>query len=121
MKISIRAGLQRVRGSDDHPLKWALERGSQLGFDGLELCTRADRVGFVTMMSDEVRSGIGELAKAYKLPILSLSADWAWAYAVFNPTYKEWGQGVGFLAIVAILIALASWDGPMGQAPPGSI
>ena len=98
MKISIRAGLQARGGSDVHPLKWAFEQGKELGFDGLELCMRADRNGFVTMMRPEWRSGIADLAKEYDMPILSLSGDWAWSYAVFNPTYKEWAQGVKFLA-----------------------
>jgi sugar phosphate isomerase/epimerase len=98
MKISIRAGLQARRGSDLHPLKWAFEQGKELGFDGLELCMRADRNGFVTMMRPEWRSGIADLAKEYGMPIFSLSGDWAWSYAVFNPTYKEWAQGVKFLA-----------------------
>ena len=90
--------MRPVRGSDVHPLKWAFEQGKELGFDGLELCMRGDRNCFVTMMRPEWRSGIAELASEYDLPILSLSSDWAWSYAVFNPTYKEWGKGVGFLA-----------------------
>jgi sugar phosphate isomerase/epimerase len=104
MKISIRAGLQARRGSDLHPLKWAFEQGKELGFDGLELCMRADRNGFVTMMRPEWRSGIADLAKEYGMPIFSLSGDWAWSYAVFNPTYKEWAQGVKFLAKDAALL-----------------
>jgi len=98
MKISIRATMRPVRGSDVHPLKWAFERGKELGFDGLELCMTADRNTFVTMMRPEWRAGIAELSKQYQMPIYSLSGDWAWGYAVFNPTYKEWGKGVGFLA-----------------------
>lgn len=98
MKISIRASMQRMRGSDAHPLRWAFEQGSQLGYDGLELCMRADRNGFVTFLSDEVRQGVVALSQEFNMPIYSLSADWAWAYAVFNPTYKEWGRGVEFLA-----------------------
>ncbi len=98
MKISIRATMQPVRGSDVHPLKWAFERGSQLGFDGLELCTRADRNNFSTHLSPEIRQGIKALSAQYKMPIYSLSADWAWAYAVFFPTYKGWGRGVELLA-----------------------
>jgi hypothetical protein len=98
MKISIRAHLQPVRGSDVHPLKWAFERGKELGYDGLELCMRADRNGFVTNMRPEWRAGIAELSREYGMPIYSLSGDWAWAYAVFNPTYKEWDKGVAFLA-----------------------
>lgn len=98
MKISIRATMQPVRGSDVHPLKWAFERGSKLGFDGLELCMRADRDNFATHLTPEVRQGIKALSKQYEMPIYSLSADWAWAYAVFFPTYKGWGRGVELLA-----------------------
>lgn len=98
MKISIRAAMQRVRGSAEHPLRWAFERGSELGYDGLELCMRADRNGFVTLLSEETIQGIEELIRTFDMPIYSLSGDWAWAYAVFNPTYKEWAKGVEFLA-----------------------
>jgi len=98
MNISIRAAMRRVRGSDAHPLKWAFERGSELGFDGLELCMRADRNGFVTFLTDEIRQGIKALSKQYDMLIYSLSADWAWAYAIFSPEYKDWARGVEYLA-----------------------
>jgi sugar phosphate isomerase/epimerase len=59
---------------------------------------RADRGGFVTFLSPEIRQGIKDLSAQYRMPIYSLSADWAWAYSVFNPAYKDWGRGVEFLA-----------------------
>jgi sugar phosphate isomerase/epimerase len=98
IEISIRAAMQRVRGSDEHPLRWAFERGSALGFDGLELCMRADRNAFVTFLSDDVRGGIKELCDEYDMTVPSLSSDWAWAYALFHPTYTEWAKGVEYLA-----------------------
>jgi hypothetical protein len=98
IKISIRAALRHVRGSDEHPLRWAFERGAELGYDGLELCMRADRNGFVTNMRPEWRTGIAELSRTYGMPVYSLSGDWAWGYSVFNPSYEDWGKGVGFLA-----------------------
>jgi sugar phosphate isomerase/epimerase len=98
MKISIRASMQRIRGSDEHPLKWAFERGSELGFDGLELCMGATRDSFVSAWSDRLRRETVALGKEYDLPILSLSSDWAWAYALFFPAFKDWGRGVEWLA-----------------------
>ena len=98
MKTSIRASVRRARGSDEHPLKWAFERGSELGFDGLELCLGADRNSFVSAWSEELRQETVALGRQHNVPILSLSSDWAWAYAVFFPALKDWGRGVEFLA-----------------------
>ena len=98
MKISIRATMRPVRGSDVHPLKWAFERGSELGFDGLELCMGANRNSFVGFWTDEMRASTVALCAEYDMPIFSLSSDWAWAYATFFPDLKDWGRGVEFLA-----------------------
>jgi sugar phosphate isomerase/epimerase len=98
MKISIRAAMRPVRGSDVHPLKWAFERGSELGFDGLELCMAANRDAFVTFWTDAFKESTRALCAAHDMPIFSLSSDWAWAYAVFFPAFKEWARGVEYLA-----------------------
>ena len=56
MKISIRASMRPVRGpapgGNVHPLKWAFERGSELGYDGLELCLGASRNSFAGCWTD---------------------------------------------------------------------
>jgi sugar phosphate isomerase/epimerase len=98
MKVSIRASMQRVRGSTAHPLKWAFEQGSKLGFDGLELCLGADRNSFSTGWTDELKEGTKALCAEYDMVILSLSSDWAWAYALFFPDFKHWGKGAEFIA-----------------------
>jgi sugar phosphate isomerase/epimerase len=99
MKVSIRASMRPQRGSSDHPLKWAFEQGAAMGFDGLELCTQAGRGGqFSTAMTTALRQGILDLAAQHKMGILSLSADWAWAYSIFFPRYKGWGPGVALMA-----------------------
>jgi sugar phosphate isomerase/epimerase len=98
MKVSIRASMRRVRGSDANPLKWAFEEGSRLGFDGLELCMSADRNSFVTFWSDEMKEETKALSKEYDVSIYSLSSDWAWAYAVFFPDFKDWGRGAELIA-----------------------
>jgi sugar phosphate isomerase/epimerase len=102
IQISIRASLRPARGttpgSEEHPLQWAFERGSELGFDGLELCMGANRNSFVTFLDDALIKGTQALSQDYGVPIYSLSSDWAWAYAVFFPTFKEWGRGVEYLA-----------------------
>jgi L-ribulose-5-phosphate 3-epimerase UlaE len=98
IKISIRASMQPVRGSDVHPLKWAFEKGSALGYDGLELCLGANRNSFVSFWTDEIKEGAKALCAEYDMPIFSLSSDWAWSYAVFFPDLKEWGRGVEYLA-----------------------
>jgi sugar phosphate isomerase/epimerase len=99
MKISIRAGMRPVRGSTVNPLRWAIERASELGIDGLELMTRADRGQMAWDIKPEARQEIKALCAQYKVAILSLSADWAWAYAMFFPGYREWGRkGVDLMA-----------------------
>jgi sugar phosphate isomerase/epimerase len=98
VKTSIRASMRRVRNGDQHPLQWAFERGSELGFDGLELCLGADRNSFVSAWSDELRQETVALVREHDLSIFSLSSDWAWAYAVFFPALKDWSRGVEFLA-----------------------
>jgi L-ribulose-5-phosphate 3-epimerase UlaE len=98
MKTSIRASLRPVRGSDVHPLRWAFEEGSELGFDGLELCMRADRNSFATFWTAELKEATKALCAEYDMSILSLSSDWAWAYAVFFPDFKDWARGVAYIA-----------------------
>ena len=98
MRISIRASMRPVRGSDVHPLKWAFEEGSRVGFDGLELCMGANRNSFAPFWTEELKEGTKELCAEYDMPIYSLSTDWAWAYACFFPDLKDWGQGVEFMA-----------------------
>jgi hypothetical protein len=98
MKVSIRASMRPVRGSDVHPLRWAFEEGSRLGFDGLELCLSANRNAFSTFWTDEMKAGAKALCSEFDMPIYSLSSDWAWAYACFFPALKDWGKGVECVA-----------------------
>lgn len=100
MKVSIRASLRPRRGSDEHPLKWAFDEGSKLGFDGLELCMEAGAWSFDLAGSwkEELTDGIKELCQQYGMSIYSLSSDWAWAYASFFPELKGWGRGVELIA-----------------------
>jgi len=90
--------MRRVRGSDVHPLKWAFEEGSRLGFDGLELCLRADRSSFSMRWTDELKRETKALSAQYGLSIFSLCTDWAGTYSVFFPQYKDWGKGIEFIA-----------------------
>jgi len=100
MKISIRASMRPVRGSDVHPLKWAFEEGSRLGFDGLELCMQAGAWSFdlAGSWSKGMIDGVKALCEQHSMSIPSLSSDWAWAYASFFPSFKGWGRGVELIA-----------------------
>ena len=98
MRISIRASTRPVRGSDVHPLRWAFEEGSRLGFDGLELCMGANRNSFVTFWTGEMKDAVKDLCAEFDMSIFSLSSDWAWAYACFFPAFKDWGKGMEFMA-----------------------
>jgi sugar phosphate isomerase/epimerase len=90
--------MRRVRGSDVHPLKWAFEEGSRLGFGGLELCLIADRSSFSTHWADELNEETRALSAEVGLSIFSLCTDWAGSYCVFFPDYKDWGKGIEFIA-----------------------
>ncbi len=98
MKTSIRASMRWSWGSSEHPLKWAFEEGARLGFDGLELCLGADQLSFATRWSQDMREGAMALSEEHGVSVLSLSSDWAWAYALFFPDFKDWGKGVEFIA-----------------------
>ena len=101
MKTSIRASMRPVRDSDVHPLKWAFEEGSKLGFDGLELCMQAGSWSSSSLAGDwtsESIEGVKSLCEQYKIAIYSLSSDWAWNYATFFPELKGWGRGVELIA-----------------------
>ena len=98
IKTSIRATTQTPQEGDTHPLEWAFRRGAELGFDGLELCMRADRRGFVSAWTPELIQGAQDLCRQYGMSIYSLSADWAWSYAFFFPDYAGWGRGAEWLA-----------------------
>ena len=98
MKVSIRASMRPSPAGDVHPLQWAFEQGSKLGFDGLELCIGADRRTFVTAWTDQLRQEARALSEKYNMPIYSLSSDWAWAFATFFPELKDWSKGVQWLA-----------------------
>jgi len=98
VKISIRASMRQLWGSQVHPLRWAFEEGARLGFDGLELCMGANRNSFATFWTQEMKEGARELCAEFGMPIYSLSGDWAWAYACFFPNLRDWGPGVEFIA-----------------------
>ncbi len=99
LKTSIRAAMRPDADKDVHPLKWACEGGSRLGFDGLELCLEADAWQFKTSGAwpQEWKDGTKALCKQYNISVLSLSSDWAWAYASFCPSLTQWSRGVELL------------------------
>lgn len=100
LKQSMRAAMRREASGDSHPLEWAFKRGKKLGFDGLELCLEADAWRFETSGAwpQERKDGIRALCNQHGMSIFSLSSDWAWAYASFCPTLKQWARGVELLA-----------------------
>jgi len=98
MKISIRASMRPVRGSDVHPLRWAFEEGSKLSFDGLELCMNASQWSMAGFWTEEWKTEVKSMIDQYNMNIFSLSSDWAWAYASFFPEFKDWGRGVELMA-----------------------
>jgi hypothetical protein len=96
MKISIRASLRQVQDGDAHPLKWAFDEGSKLGFDGLELCM--DGNAMAGSWSKESIEQVKVLCKQYNMSVYSLSSDWAWSHANNFPGLGDWGKGIELIA-----------------------
>jgi len=98
MLTAMRAAVRPARGSDEHPLKWAFEESSKLGFDALELILRANRWGMTASWSQGWRAGAKSLVNEYGVSISSLCAGWGWSYSAIFPDLKDWGRGVELLA-----------------------
>ena len=96
MDITIRASLRVERGMTDHPLKWAFVQGSELGFNGLELCLTGGSYQFVTSSAwtQEWKDGVKEMCEQYNMGIQSMSSDWAWTYGSFFPELKDWDRAL---------------------------
>lgn len=98
MLTAMRAAVRPVRGSDLHPLKWAFEEASKLGFDALELILRANRWGMSASWSEEWRAGARCLIDEYGVVISSLCAGWGWGYSAIFPDLRDWGRGIELFA-----------------------
>jgi len=96
MKISIRASLRTAQDSNIHPLKWAFDQGSKLGFDGLELCMEPKVMA--GSWSKEWIEQTNDLCKQYNMSVYSLSSDWAWAHANTVSALSDWGKGIELIA-----------------------
>ena len=117
MKLSVReSGLREPVA--DHPLvDWSLPRLKELGYDGVELCITprteeskdlndpfAGLAGLSMFLvptyedGPEGRKRIREKAQRVGLEIPTMSSDWAWGYADFNPDLSQWDRGVEILA-----------------------
>ncbi|MAF09425.1 hypothetical protein CMK11_03150 [Candidatus Poribacteria bacterium] len=105
MKTSIRAQPRHARGSDEHPLRWAFEEGSRIGFDGLELCMPPGgaRAGLAATWTPELIESTRGLCSEFGMSIFSLSSDWAWQYAAFFPELSGWERGAELIADDATL------------------
>jgi sugar phosphate isomerase/epimerase len=87
-----------VRGSDAHPLRWAFEGASKLGFEALELIMRANRWGMAASWTEEWKAGARSLMDQYGIAISSLCSGWGWAYSAIFPDLKDWGRGIELIA-----------------------
>ena len=107
MKVSLRAGFRR----DDpvSPLDGVLRDCREMGYDGIELMLDP-RSPFVSSggrgsrgpwssesLSPEVREQLRASAGRHGMAIATLSADWAWGYAQYNPRLSQWERGVELL------------------------
>jgi sugar phosphate isomerase/epimerase len=109
MKVSIRVGFRR----DDpvSPLDGVLRDCREMGYDGIELMlspsypyggTPGRRGGgrgpwTSESLTPEQRDGLRASAERHGVEIATLSADWAWGYAQFNPRLSQWDRGVELL------------------------
>jgi sugar phosphate isomerase/epimerase len=109
MKVSLRVGFRR----DDpiSPLDGVLRDCREMGYDGIELMVNTSypygpstgrRGGgrgpwSSESVTPEVREQLRESARRHGVEIATLSADWAWGYAQFNPRLTQWQRGVELL------------------------
>jgi sugar phosphate isomerase/epimerase len=103
MKLSVRESGFRESVAD-HPLDWALGRVKELGYDGIELCMVPDRVGrgpratrrgaWYSEYDAEGRKKLVDRATSLGIEIPTLSSDWAWGYADYNPKLSQWDRGI---------------------------
>lgn len=108
MKVSIRVGFRR----DDpvNALDGVLRDCREMGYDGIELMMSASypygssgpRGGgrgpwASESVSNEMRAQLRESAQRHGVEIATLSADWAWGYAQYNPRLSQWDRGVELL------------------------
>ncbi|TAK22669.1 MAG: sugar phosphate isomerase/epimerase [Chloroflexota bacterium] len=107
MKLSVRESGFREPVADHPLIDWSLPRIKELGYDGVELCMTATRVGrprtsgrgaWYAEYDAEGRARLVDKAASLSLQIPTLSSDWAWGYADFNPDLSMWDRGVEILA-----------------------
>ena len=107
MKVSIRVGFRPVDPAN--PLDAALGDCKALGYDGIELMLSPNYPYQVTLpwsqrghwssesVSAEQRAAIRASSERHGVAIPTVSSDWAWQYAQFNPTLAQWQRGVELL------------------------
>ena len=108
MKLSVRESGFREPVAE-HPLvDWSIPRIKELGYDGVELCITATRVipgrprasgrgVWYREYDAEGRKRMRDKAQEIGLEIPTMSSDWAWGYADFNPDLSQWDRGVEIL------------------------
>jgi len=109
MKVSLRVGFRR----DDpvSPLDGVLAECREMGYEGVELMlstsypfggTPGRRGGgrgpwSSESVTPELRERLRESSRRHGVEISTLSADWAWGYAQYNPRLSQWDRGVELL------------------------
>ncbi len=108
MKVSIRVGFRR----DDpvNPLDGVLRDCAAMGYQAIELMLSPSyhfgasgrRGGGRGPWSSEsvtpdLRESLRESAQRHGVEIGTLSSDWAWGYAQFNPKLSQWDRGIELL------------------------
>ena len=108
MKVSIRVGFRAVDPAN--PLDAALADCKALGYDGVELMLSPNYPYHVTLpwaqrghwssesVTGEQRAAIRASSERHGVAIPTVSSDWAWLYAQFNPSLAQWDRGVELLA-----------------------
>ena len=107
MKLSVRESGFREPVAEKPLVDWSLGRIKELGYDGVELCITATRVGrpraggrgvWYAEYDAAGRKAMRDKAQQLGLEIPTMSSDWAWGYADYNPDLSQWDRGVEILA-----------------------
>jgi len=107
VKVSIRVGFRP--GNPANPLEAALQDCKELGYDGVELMLSPNYPYEVTLpwaqrghwsaesLAEAQRAAIRASSERLGVAIPTVSSDWAWQYALFNPRLDQWDRGVELL------------------------
>ncbi len=102
MKVSLRVGMRD--GDPVNPLDGVMRDVKEMGYDGIELMLNTQyavggRQGSWSSdtITPEMREQFRRSSRERGIQVATVSSDWAWGYAQFNPRLSMWDRGTEIL------------------------